>query len=212
MGNKKSFYHHMNNKTINNEKVHQLLNKSGDSLTADADKALTSPVRSCSPLYLRSSRRRETTSTGRVLSQGSLKKSQLTEAPGELDGIFRKMLRDCLMTLQGHSLIFQKLWISGKVSSDWTKANTTPSFKKRQGWPGELHISPSHFFPGKIMEQIHLEAISRHKKKKVAEESSMGSPRINHAWSIWLPPVMKWLSLWRTEEQWTSLTLARLLT
>lgn len=46
MGNKKSFYYYMSNKRINNESVHQLLNKSGDLLTVDADKALNSPARS----------------------------------------------------------------------------------------------------------------------------------------------------------------------
>ena len=110
MGNKKSFYHHMSNKRINNKNVCQLLNRSGDLLTVDTDTALTSPARSCGPLYLQSSRRIETTSTGRGLSQGSLKKSQLIEVAGEPDGICRKMLRDCLMILRGRSLIFQKLW------------------------------------------------------------------------------------------------------
>lgn len=108
-GNKKSFYYHMSNKRINNESVHQLLNKSGDLLTVDADKALNSPARSCGPLYLQSSRRKGTTSTGKGLGQGSLKKSQLIEVPGEQDGFCRKVLRDCLMTLSGRSLIFQKL-------------------------------------------------------------------------------------------------------
>lgn len=40
MGNKNSFYHHLSNKRIINENVHQLLNRSGDLLTMDLDKAL----------------------------------------------------------------------------------------------------------------------------------------------------------------------------
>lgn len=41
MGNKKSFYHHISNKGINNENVQQqLLNRSGHLLPVDADKAL----------------------------------------------------------------------------------------------------------------------------------------------------------------------------
>lgn len=114
----KSFYHHMSNKRTNNENVGQLLNRSGDLQTVDAHKALTSLAKSCGPLYLQSSRRKETTSTGRRLSQGSPKKFQLTEVPGEPDGICRKMLRDCIMTLRGHSLMFQKLCRSGEVSNN----------------------------------------------------------------------------------------------
>lgn len=40
MGNKNSFYHHLSNKRIINENVHQLLNRSGYLLTMDLDKAL----------------------------------------------------------------------------------------------------------------------------------------------------------------------------
>jgi len=40
MGSKKSFYHHISNKRINNENVHHLLNRSGDLLTVDADNRL----------------------------------------------------------------------------------------------------------------------------------------------------------------------------
>lgn len=113
MGNKKSFYHHLSNKRINNETVRQLLNRSGDLLTMDADKALDLSDLA-GPLNPRCSRRRESTSTGRGLNQGFLKKSQLIELPGRPDGIFKKMPRDCLMTmaewLQGHSLILLKLW------------------------------------------------------------------------------------------------------
>lgn len=65
-------------------------------------------------------------------------KYQLLQVLGKTDGICRKMLRDCLMKLKGYSLIFQKVWRSGKASN-LTKTNTTPVFKKTKNFLGTPH-------------------------------------------------------------------------
>lgn len=119
------------------------------------------------------------------LSQRSLKKPQILQVLGKTDGICRKMLRDCLMKLKGYSLLFQKVWRSGKVSN-WIKINTAPIFKKPKIFFSELHISRSHLFPGRIIEKILFETISGHKKlTKWLRKGSINLPRINHAWQIW---------------------------
>jgi len=71
------------------------------------------------------------------------------------------------------SIIFEKLWQSGEISSDWKRVNKTPIFKKGKR---KTHRSVSFTsVPSKIMEQILLETMLRHmENKEVIGDSQPG--------------------------------------
>ncbi|PKU49487.1 rna-directed dna polymerase from mobile element jockey-like [Limosa lapponica baueri] len=80
------------------------------------------------------------------------------------DGKHPRVLRELAdVIVKPLSIIFEKSWRTGEVPEDWRKVNVTPVFKKGKNKdPGNYRpISPISI-PGKVMEQLILDVISKH--------------------------------------------------
>uniref|UniRef100_A0A8B9CF24 Reverse transcriptase domain-containing protein n=1 Tax=Anser brachyrhynchus TaxID=132585 RepID=A0A8B9CF24_9AVES len=71
------------------------------------------------------------------------------------------------------SIIFERSWRQGEVPEDWRIANVTPVFKKgKKEDPGNYRPVSLTSVPGKVLEQLVLDAISKQLEEKNVMRSS----------------------------------------
>ncbi|KGL73116.1 Putative 115 kDa protein in type-1 retrotransposable element R1DM, partial [Tinamus guttatus] len=85
-----------------------------------------------------------------------------------LDGMHPRVLRELAVVIaQLLSIIFERSWRAGEVPEDWKKTNVTPVFKKdKREDPGNYSPVSLTSIPGKVIEQLILETISKYVKEK----------------------------------------------
>jgi len=93
------------------------------------------------------------------------------------NGIHPQVLREpAYVIVESLSIIFERSWRTGEVPEDWSKANVTPVFKKgKKEDPGNYRSVSLTSIPGKVMEQLILDVITKQvEEKKVIRSNQHG--------------------------------------
>ncbi|KFV77947.1 RNA-directed DNA polymerase from mobile element jockey, partial [Struthio camelus australis] len=80
------------------------------------------------------------------------------------DGMHPRGLRELADVIaRPLSIILERSWRTGEVPEDWKKANVTPVFQKgKEEEPGNYRPVSLTSIPGKVMEQLLLEVLTKH--------------------------------------------------
>ncbi|PKU41413.1 rna-directed dna polymerase from mobile element jockey- hypothetical protein [Limosa lapponica baueri] len=84
------------------------------------------------------------------------------------DGMHPRVLKELADAIaEPLSIIYERSWRTGEVAEDWRKANITPVYKKgKKEDPGNYRPISLTSVPGKIMEQLVPDVISKHIEDK----------------------------------------------
>ncbi|KFV74587.1 hypothetical protein N308_00053, partial [Struthio camelus australis] len=84
------------------------------------------------------------------------------------DGMHPQVLRELADVMaRPLSILLERSWRSGEVPEDWKKASVTPVFQKgKKEEPGNSRPVSLTSIPGKVMEQLLLEVITKHLEDK----------------------------------------------
>ncbi|KFV77500.1 RNA-directed DNA polymerase from mobile element jockey, partial [Struthio camelus australis] len=84
------------------------------------------------------------------------------------DGMHPRVLRELADVLaRPLSIILERSWRSGEVPEAWKKASVTPVFPKgKEEEPGNYGPVSLTSIPGKVMEQLLLEVLTKHVEDK----------------------------------------------
>ena len=185
--NKKGFFKYVNSKRKTRENVGPLLSEGGVLVTGDAEKAEILNAFFTSVFSEKALPQESHTLevSERVWGMGDfplVRKEDVRERLGSTkvhksmgpDGVHPRVLRELAEVIaEPLSIIFERSWTTGEVPEDWRIANVTPVFKKgKKEDPGNYRPVSLTSVPGKVMEQLVLDTISRQLGEKEVIRSS----------------------------------------